>query len=337
MAAFADDLANAYVVSFMETTASKTKRTQRYNRRTPQPRGLKALDQDKFIKPLRVLQSYRCLPSHYVSKLSGYAHNTLKNESYPLLFHEGYIYVPSAAEETANFNYRPRPMALAPKGEKLLNWSGWGKPIERDTQQFKHMMMGELHRASCEIATLDIPYLSLIRERDILYSKDCPPETWRRALEDKLNPSAFYLANGQCIEPDDKIMGFYYAPPGRQPSSIFFTREDHRGTKDKKRLREQVRKYIMLDHEKVYRTQVGIPNCLHIWQTINEYVFNELEDVIMEETGGKGSSQICINLIPDYTSFHTFPEPTGWAVTQSYRRVKYSPVNILEELRKKAA
>jgi len=82
---------------------------------------------------------------------------------------------------------------------------------------------------------------------------------------------------------------------------------------------------------------LGIPNCLHIWQTINEYVFNELEDVIMEETGGKGSSQICINLIPDYTSFHTFPPPTGWAITQSYRRVKYSPLNIFEELRKKAA
>jgi hypothetical protein len=31
-----------------------------------------------------------------------------------------------------------------------------------------------------------------------------------------------------------------------------------------------------------------------------------------------------------------FPPSTGWAVMQSYRRVKYPPLNILEELQKKA-
>jgi hypothetical protein len=318
----------------MEATASKPKRNQRYNRRKPQPRGLKALDQDKFIKPLRILQRHRCLPSHYVSKLAGYQHTTLKNESYPLLFHEGYVYVPQAAEETANFNYRFRPMSLAAKGEKLLKWSGWGEPVVKDTDQFKHMFMGDIHRGSCEIAELDIPHLSLITERGILYSPNCPPATRTHA-----EPSVFKLANGHSVRPDDKIMGFYYDPPGcKHPSSIFFSRADHRGTKSKKRLREQVRGYLQIEKEKTYQTQLGIRNgFLFIWQTINQYAFNELEDVIMEETGGKGSPQFCINLITDYTSFHDFPPPTGWAVTESYRRVGYPPLNILEELKKKAA
>src|SRR5690242_4217867 len=74
MRAFAEALAISYVAWIMNVVASKPKRTQRFKRRTPQPRGMRARDQHKFIKPLRVLQSYRCLPSDYLSKLAGYAH-----------------------------------------------------------------------------------------------------------------------------------------------------------------------------------------------------------------------------------------------------------------------
>jgi hypothetical protein len=300
------------------------------NRFKPTSRGEKVHASPSVLATLEVLTRYRYLPSNYVSVLTGFSYRYCKSGLFPRLFHEGYVFCPPEGMQSYNARYRHRIMSITPRGEVFLKEYGLFVPVRKTKQPFRHQFMGELARASFEIATREIPHLSIRWGTDILDNPRCPPTT-------RDDPEPFAIpVNGTTVKPDDEIVGYRYGPPGTQSSFLFFVREDDRDTEDWTTVRRKMEAYLAIQQQEIYKKRYGIPNCLFLWLTISPRRMQEMMKLLLRLTSGKGSAQFLFKMINDFASYENFPLPTGHMARDLWQRAEYPPFSMIEELGKAA-
>jgi hypothetical protein len=313
-------------------TVSKTVPRNRFQ---PTSRGQKIYASPGVLFTLGVLQRYRYLPSHYVATLAGLSYTYCKSTLFPRLFHERLVFCPPEGMQSYNARYRHRIMAITEQGENFLRENGRYIHRQKTKEPFRHKFMGELARASFELAAFEVPYLSIMWGKDILKNPHCPQST-------RDDPEPFAIpVNGGRLKPDDQMMGYRYKRPGNKPIYIFFLREDDRDTEPlearnafRSSLARRFDSYLELERQGICKTRYGVGACLFLFLTINTERMRSMMQLTLKLTDGKGSRQFCFKTVNDFASYEAFPAPTGYMATEPWLRAGHPPLAMIEELQK---
>jgi hypothetical protein len=236
--------------------------------------------------------------------------------------------------QSYNARYRHRIIAITEKGEKFLRDNGRYIHRPKTKEPFRHKFMGELARASFEIAAIETPHLSILWGPYILEAPGCPQST-----RDDQEPFVIPV-NGKVLKPDDQLMGYRYAPTGRKPIHIFFLREDDRDTEPlearnafRSSLAKKFESYLEVERQQIYKTRYGIRACLFLFLTISAGRMRSMIELFSTMTDGKGSAYFCFKTVDDFASYNSFPQPTGYMAKEPWLRMGYPELSIIEELR----
>lgn len=317
-------------------------------KRTPSEHQRRLTTQDLFV--LELLRTHRYLPSNYIVEFcrrAGLSASYVIKRLTVLRHDHGVIDCPPASWYAANARYRPAVYMLTGKGKEALRAFGGGGSSDSSGNEFNHELMISLFHASIAFAVQDHPKLSLITAEEILAHPSCPQQT--KAMPDPFRLSVAFTytpprGGGQRIEAtlrhDGQPYGIGYTAGGTTARLFFPGIEVDRRTEPlspNNGNRSSIRRKLFAIREAVrnqlYRRQLGIPNCLVPFITISETHKQSMMRLVEEISGGKGSRTLLFRSIADFSSFETFPKPTGHFLTEPWERVGHPPFDIVHELK----
>lgn len=327
--------------------------TSNHKRRSDRRRGKRAPDFKPTrvgIEVLKLLNTYRYLPTSYIRALmaagghsSDYCHDLLTG-----LYHEAwFIDRPEASRWAENALYRDRVYELSAHGARVLKERGLYVERKRTNNNFKHEFMVSLFHASLALGVAETPGLMLISAEEILARPQCPQKT--RDLRDpfRIPVTTTYRGSSEPIDMnmrhDGDPFGIGYVD-GAASAALWFAGIEA----DRKNEPNATANYERSSIEKkfvgalkasrggIYKEHLGLPHALLPIITINEQHKLNMMKHLKEITDGKGSGMFLFLAIPDFQSLEKFPPANGWALTATYERCGYPPINIVAKLQEDA-
>jgi hypothetical protein len=319
------------------------------NRFTLEPKGQPFRITRNDLDILDLLQTYKYLPSTYITALLDdpcvqYIKNRLT-----ILRHEAKVIdIPASSWHAANARYRPAVYQLTEKGSAALEAHGRYRPMPSTSEEFKHEFGVCITEASFAIGVKQYPSLRLHDHDAILHSKFCPAST--RASKTPLKiPITFtyhYTVGGQerhkrletFVKHDGKPFGFTNTTqPKAQiffPGIEFDRHTESRGSSDyaATTIQKKIQEIRAIATEDGYAVRYGIPNAFIPFVTISEARMRSIMGDVEKVTNGKGSKMFLFKSISDFASFESFPPADGSMLTIPWKRVGHPDLDILAAL-----
>lgn len=276
------------------------------------------------LRVLQVLNRYPYLPSTYIVALTGLNRLTLKDR-FTILRHElKVITTPKASWAAMNARYRPAVYTLTERGVRELQSRGLYIKRAHALTNFAHDLMASLIVASFEIGAkqhgLELFDWEYLRNRDA-----CKQQDHRLSVE--LNGDEHLVAPdwSPFIIKGDLAFAFYGVEADRNNEPI------ERENLDASSIARKFRYCREITRKGLYK-RLGLPNCFHLFATVNSVHEASMRAALLKLTDGRGARDILFTRYDDFTSTESFPPATDWALTIPWRRAGYPDFNILEEL-----
>lgn len=310
--------------------------TKRRSRFQVEPRGDGFRLTPHKLAVLQLLQRYRYLPTKYIHAFVGgdfrYVQDMLTT-----LRHEGRLI--DARWAGHNALKQQAVYFLTRAGERALKEHGLFSPVLKTGSDFAHELGVCLVQASFELGAKEHG-LRLITPREIL---ELAPFETRKLKEPFAIPVTyeFPLTTGtkrltSTVESD----GDFFGIAGKKATLYVPGFEMDRVTEvletddfDRPSIRRKFFAYRQLARDRAWEKRFNLPNVLIPFVTTKPSHMSGMMRALDRVTNGKGSKLFIFKVLPDYTGFANFPDPTGHMLGEPWHRVGHPPVNLLAELK----
>lgn len=295
---------------------------------------------ERDLEVLCLLTRYRFLRSTHLQALAGGKSHKRFIERLGDLYHEGgYIDRPKQQWQAINARYMPAVYELGAAGRTVLAQYGaadaalTGKHGRRPSRHYHHELMVCDILSSIEIGVRADPRLRFISWPEILASPKMPEATRNAARPMAASVPVIHAALGtrkshrtdRPLVPD-ALFGLEYTARGTKQYRFFALEADRntepvvRSTLRQSSYLRKILQYREIAARSIYKTQWGLPNLLVLNVTTNDEHRQNIMGLVLELTGGKGSTSLLFKTMPSLASLEKAPQPGPAILTEAWQR-----------------